>query len=112
MNRAQLADLIREGENSGVEFKRGDVRPEDLAKEMAALLNLEGGSVLLGVEDGGRISGLRRSRAAAEQWVMNVARQNLRPATIPVCQEARWSPPCRGCSCSAGTRTGGGPRRA
>ena len=43
MNRTELEELIRNGENSGVEFKRDDVVPERLAKELAALLNLEGG---------------------------------------------------------------------
>ena len=41
MTRAELAELLRNGENSGVEFKRDDVRPERLAREMAALLNFE-----------------------------------------------------------------------
>ncbi len=43
MNRTELEELIRNGENSGVEFKRDDVFSERLAKELAALLNLEGG---------------------------------------------------------------------
>ena len=43
MNRTELEELIRNGENSGVDFKRDDVVPERLAKELAALLNLEGG---------------------------------------------------------------------
>lgn len=83
MNRPELDDLIREGENSGVEFKRDDVHPDSLAKEMSALLNLEGGQILLGVEDDGRISGLTRTREEAERWVMDVARQNVQPAIIP-----------------------------
>ncbi len=44
MNRTELAERIYNGENSGVEFKRDDIRPEKLAAEMAALLNLEGGA--------------------------------------------------------------------
>ncbi|MBI2951828.1 putative DNA binding domain-containing protein, partial [bacterium] len=51
MLRTELAELIQHGENSGVEFKRDDVRPDSLAKEIVALLNLEGGYILLGVED-------------------------------------------------------------
>ena len=42
MNRSELMEIIRNGENSGVEFKRDDVQPQNLAKEIAALLNLEG----------------------------------------------------------------------
>ena len=36
MNRTELAELIRNGKSSGVEFKRADVRPERLAREIAA----------------------------------------------------------------------------
>ena len=84
MNKATLLECIANGENSRVEFKRDDCHPDDLATEIAALLNLEGGVILLGVEDDGRISGLTRSRTDAEQWVMNIARQNLQPAINPV----------------------------
>ncbi len=84
MNRTELLECIAHGENSCVEFKRDDCRPDKLAAEMAALLNLEGGVILLGVEDDGGISGLTRSRGDAEEWVMNIVRQNLQPPVIPV----------------------------
>ena len=66
-----------------MEFKRDDVRPESLAKEIAALLNLQGGHVLLGVEDNGSITGLTRDSHDAEEWVMNICRDHLQPAIIP-----------------------------
>lgn len=83
MTRTELEELIRNGENSGVEFKRDDVPPERLAKEMAALLNLEGGYVLLGVEKDRTVSGLTRAPERAEEWVMECARTHVRPAIIP-----------------------------
>ncbi|MGH7898231.1 MAG: AlbA family DNA-binding domain-containing protein, partial [Candidatus Binatia bacterium] len=83
MNEMELRKIIHSGEDSGVEFKRDDVHSDSLAKEMVALLNLEGGLVLLGVEDDRRISGLTRSREDAERWVMDVARQHVQPALIP-----------------------------
>ena len=83
MNRTELEELIRNGENSGVEFKRDDVVPERLAKELAALLNLEGGHLLLGVEDDGTVTGLTREPKQVEEWIMEVARVHLRPAAIP-----------------------------
>ena len=90
MNRTDLALLIHQDENSGVEFKRDDVPPARLAKEMAALLNLEGGYILLGVEKDGSVSGLTRAREQAEEWVMEVARVHLRPATIPFWETLDW----------------------
>jgi hypothetical protein len=83
MTRLEVAELIQNGENSGVEFKRDDVVPERLAKEMAALLNLKGGYILLGVEKDRSVSGLTRDPEKAEEWVMEIARTHLRPAAIP-----------------------------
>ena len=90
MNRDQLAGLIRSGENSGVEFKRDELRPERVAREIAALLNLEGGYLLIGVEDDGAVTGLNRDRRQAEEWVMEVARAHVRPATIPYWETVEW----------------------
>ncbi len=84
MNKIALLELLVDGENSRTEFKRDDCRPEDVAKEFAALLNLAGGYVLFGVEDDGKVSGLTRPVGEAEEWVMNIARNNLQPSTIPV----------------------------
>ena len=84
MNRTELLELIANLENSRVEFKRDDIHPDSLAKEMSALLNLEGGVILLGVEKDQRITGLTRSREEAEEWVMNIAQGNLQPAVVPL----------------------------
>lgn len=83
MNEIILHELIFNGESSTLGFQRDCVRPEELAKEMCALLNRSGGRILLGVEDGGTISGLTRSKQDAETWVMNIALNNLRPSVIP-----------------------------
>ena len=91
MNRTILRDLVVNGENSLVDFKRDDVRKEDLAKEMVALLNLEGGHILLGVEDDGSISGLARSPAETEEWVMNIARDLVQPGFVPTWQCVKMS---------------------
>ena len=90
MNRQELADMIRNGENSGVEFKRADIRPERLAREIAALLNHEGGYVLLGVEDDGAVMGLARPPKQTEERVMEVARTHVRPAATPYWETIDW----------------------
>ena len=79
--RTELLETIASGDNSGVEFKRDDLRTQDLAKELVAFSNLEGGMVLLGVEDDGTITGLTRNDL--EEWVMNVCRDKIRPAIVP-----------------------------
>ncbi|MCW5231119.1 ATP-binding protein [Verminephrobacter eiseniae] len=81
ITRTELLEMIRNGENSGVEFKRDDVQNHDLAKELVAFANLEGGIVLLGVEDDGSISGITRQKL--EEWVMTACRDKIRPGLIP-----------------------------
>ncbi len=85
--RTELLETIANGENSGVEFKRDDLRTQDLAKELVAFSNLEGGMVLLGVEDDGTISGL--TRQDLEEWVMSVCRDKIRSAIVPFFEVVR-----------------------
>ena len=85
--RTELLEIITNGENSGVEFKRDDLRTQDLAKELVAFSNLEGGMVLLGVEDDGTITGL--TRQDLEEWVMSVCRDKIRPAIVPFFEVVR-----------------------
>lgn len=86
MLKSQLFELLANGENSGVEFKRDDVRPEQLAKEIVALLNCQGGRILLGVEDDGSVSGLQRPDL--ERWVMDtVFGKYVHPMVLPFFEE-------------------------
>ena len=85
--RSELLEIIASGENSGVEFRRDDLRAQDLAKDLVAFSNLQGGMVLLGVEDDGTITGLVRPEL--EEWVMSVCRDNVRPAIIPFFEMVR-----------------------
>lgn len=90
MTRTDLVEILGNGENSGVEFKRDDVHVDRLSKEIVALLNLEGGKLLLGVEDDGTVSGLTRTKNEAEQWIINICRQNIKPPIIPFWETIQW----------------------
>ena len=81
LTRTELLEIIHNGENSGVEFKRDVIENHALAKELVAFANFEGGMVLLGVEDDATISGITRDRL--EEWVMTACRDKIRPAIIP-----------------------------
>ncbi len=81
MTRAELLEIIANGENSAVAFKRDTLDNRALAKEIVALANFSGGRVLLGVDDNGVIAGL--TRPDLEQWVMNACRDKIRPEIIP-----------------------------
>ena len=85
MLKSELLEVIANRENSGIEFKRDDIRPEQLAKEVVALTNFQGGRIILGVEDDGSISGLQRDNT--EEWVMNVFRDKIHPMILPFYEE-------------------------
>jgi len=88
MNRAELMEIIRNGESSGVEFKRDDVHPQSLAKEIASLANLEGGYILLGVEDDGTVTELTCPKI--EEWVMGICSKHIQPPIIPYFEIVLW----------------------
>ncbi|HOW62904.1 MAG TPA: ATP-binding protein [Candidatus Contendobacter sp.] len=81
MQKAELLDLIHNGENSGVEFKLDAVDNTDLAREIVGFANFMGGMVLLGVADDGTIAGV--TRANLEEWVMELCRVKIEPPLIP-----------------------------
>ncbi len=81
MTKTELLELIKNLENSGVEFKRDTIDNRALAKELVAFANLQGGRVILGVDDDGSVVGLTRNRL--EEWVMTTCRDKIRPELIP-----------------------------
>ena len=87
MLKTELLELIANGENSGVEFKRDDIRPEQLAKEVVAMANFQGGRVLLGVEDDGTVSSIQRPDL--EEWVMNIFQSKIHPMILPFYEEVK-----------------------
>lgn len=78
----ELSELLRSGEDSTLEFKRDDIQSQDLAKELVAFLNGEGGTLLLGVEDDGRISGTTRDRL--DEWISELCRTKIEPPVVPL----------------------------
>lgn len=86
-SKTELLEIIRNGENSGVEFKRDVVANHDLAKELVAFSNFRGGIVLLGLEDDGSVSGI--TRPDLEEWVMTTCRDKIRPGIIPFFEVVR-----------------------
>lgn len=88
MLKSELFEIIANGESSGVEFKRDDVRSEQLAKEIVAMANLQGGMLLLGVEDDGTISGIQRKNL--EEWIMDgVFGAKIHPMIMPFYEEVQ-----------------------
>lgn len=88
MNKTELLELISNGQNSGVEFKRDDLRPEQSSKEVVALANFQGGRILVGIEDDGTITGIQQDDL--EHWVMDtVFSRKVHPMVLPFYEEVR-----------------------
>ncbi|MBU0569018.1 putative DNA binding domain-containing protein [bacterium] len=82
MKKQKLIELINSGECSQVEFKEKVPRPDELASEIVAFANTDGGTVIFGVNDQGEIVGLQ-FEGNLEEYMMNICRANCLPSIIP-----------------------------
>ncbi|MEZ4711005.1 MAG: ATP-binding protein [Caldilineaceae bacterium] len=82
MKIAELNAVLTGGEDSFTEFKADVSQRSDLASEMIAFANMEGGRILVGVADDGAIVGFDNPRRV-EEAVVNIARNNCIPPLIP-----------------------------
>ncbi|RSK34485.1 AlbA family DNA-binding domain-containing protein [Hymenobacter metallilatus] len=72
----ELLELIRQGEGERLEFKQRTTHPTRIARTLSSLANTHGGRVLVGVDDNGRILGVRdveeelfQLRQAAQHYI-------------------------------------------
>jgi len=91
MRKTAFLKLIRHGENSKVVFRPDTITNDVLATEVSALLNLQGGLLILGVEDDGSVAGIARDRP--EEWVMTACRDKIRSELIPYYEIIRDAEP-------------------
>jgi ATP-dependent DNA helicase RecG len=60
MTEKQIRQLLKEGEGLNVEFKKAENSlPDNLFETICAFLNTDGGYILLGVNDNGKITGVK-----------------------------------------------------
>ena len=71
-----LAQLIARGEGEELEFKQKTTHPHRISRTLVSLANTRGGQVLVGVDDAGRVVGVRDAeeelfvlRDAAEHYI-------------------------------------------
>lgn len=78
----EIKEIIQNGENSYIEFKEEEIKAKELAEEIVAFSNSEGGMILIGVDDEGNIKGVKDDKI--EETVMNICRNNCIPHIIPL----------------------------
>lgn len=80
MQATELLDMIKRGEDSRHQFKANVTNVDALAAEFVAFSNGEGGYLLIGVGDDGKITGLTQAdMQRLNQLVSNAASQSVRP---------------------------------
>lgn len=89
----EIREQLQAGEDSFAEFKeirfgaRNIVSPntEDLAGEIVAFTNAEGGALFFGISDQGLVRGIPKDRMGdLEEWVINIASNNCEPPIRPI----------------------------
>lgn len=90
MQSDRIKELIKDGEGETVEFKQGITDPDKLAQTIVAFNNTMGGNILLGVNDAGIVAGIKDGDKV-EQWITNIARNNVRPPLVPTMQTVEVS---------------------
>ncbi len=84
----ELLRLLKEGEGSRLEFKRGLPRASKVARTLAAFANTRGGYLLVGVDDHGRVEGAPRPRETALE-LLAIAREAIEQPLTPRIQTLR-----------------------
>lgn len=76
-----LKTILEQGEDHVTEFKSGRFHNESLAKEVVAFSNSRGGSIFIGIEDDGIVSGV--DDRTTEERVINICRNLIEPSVLP-----------------------------
>jgi ATP-dependent DNA helicase RecG len=82
MDKSELYLSLSSGEDSFTEFKRDVSQRSDFASEMIAFANMEGGRILVGIDDSGMIIGVKEPQRV-EEAILNIARHNCIPPLSP-----------------------------
>ena len=77
-----LLKLISGGENESLEFKESPRLKEEIGQAVSAFSNANGGSILVGVSNDGKVIGIDIGRNSLEELANHVKR-NTDPAIFP-----------------------------
>jgi len=80
LTKEQILHIISEGEGQTVEFKKNF--NNDMIIALAAFANSKGGSVLIGVDDIGKVKGVSVTSESIQSWVNEIKSKTV-PSIIP-----------------------------
>ncbi|ALD20780.1 helix-turn-helix domain-containing protein [Hymenobacter sp. DG25A] len=82
---SELLELIARGEGERLEFKKKTTHPTRIARTIVSLANTHGGQVLVGVDDDGRVVGVREPEE--EMYVLRLAAELYTDPPVPLAFE-------------------------
>src|SRR5689334_24077307 len=82
LDRIEVLNLIRGGEDTHLEFKIRLVNTEKVVAEIVALANAGGGAILFGVNDQRRVEGLDDPEQVEDELI-DICRNQIKPAILP-----------------------------
>lgn len=80
MNSKLLKELLLSGESETVEFKTSFGK--EVIETLVAFANTKGGTILIGINDKGKVTGVKIGQETIQNWV-NQIKQNSSPSIIP-----------------------------
>ena len=78
MTTSELHEIVSRGEDSKTQFKQQFNRVDALTTEIAAMLNSQGGLLIVGVSDSGEVCGVA-DICQLNQWISNACSQKIEP---------------------------------
>ena len=91
MDTSELLELIEKGEDSQTQFKERFESIDALAAEICAFSNSNGGNILVGISDDGKIIGLAKEEIRRlNQWVSNACSQKIDPQVNVTTQNIKY----------------------
>jgi ATP-dependent DNA helicase RecG len=88
MTVSELRKTISRGEDSKTQLKRQFNSIDALAAEIAAMLNSDGGQIIVGIFDSGEIVGIEDIRKL-NQWISNACSQKIDPPASVITENLR-----------------------
>lgn len=82
LDRTDLLNLVRGGEDTYLEFKIRLVNADKIAAEIVAMANAGGGAILFGVNDQRRVEGLDDPEQVEDELI-DICRHQIKPPILP-----------------------------
>lgn len=78
-----IVPLLDQGEGQAVEFEKNIPSEDDIARELVAFSNADGGKIILGIDDKNKHLVGIPPRDDYEDWILSIGKKHCNPTIIP-----------------------------